>query len=186
MTFEVMLARHETAVRLCHNCWFVEWFAFNVSFGGEGYEVVLNDPMGRDARVTDGALGRRSGVPSPEQGSSHLLFTQSLSMSDGAESSHRPHLLHDPCTPVTQASLRTEELNSSLGSPPAPLGRASPLRAGPRLIDVPLSQSKALSLGPTSRRAARAGAVARGGRGSPRSARHAGQGVPSRRGGRPD
>lgn len=30
--------------------------------------------MGRDARVTAGALGRRSGAPSPEQGSSHLLF----------------------------------------------------------------------------------------------------------------
>jgi len=106
-------------------------------------------------------------------------------MSDGAESSHQPHLLHNPGTPVTQVSLRTEELNSSLGSPPARLDRSSPPPAGPRLIGVPLRQSEALGLGPASRRAARAGAVARGGRGSPRSARHAGQGVPSRPGDRP-
>lgn len=81
-------------------------------------------------------------------------------MSDGAESSHQPHLLHNPGTPVTQVSLRTEELTSSFGSPPARLDRSSPLPAGPRLIGVPLRQSEALGLGPASRRAARAGAVA--------------------------
>lgn len=109
--------------------------------------------MGWGARVTAGALGRRSGAPSPEPGSGHLLFTQNLSMSDGAVFPPTPppaQPRHSSNTSVPE-DREADKLSGEPSSPSRPLlstARGSPLDRRPT---APIGGARPRSRLPASR-----------------------------------